>query len=670
MGWKTFIAFILGFLILDISFAAEAPKAIPVPKEVRVEASAPRAQIWERLSPKQKQMAYHLIQASNAGRLLLFNQSHRHSLEMRVIFQKAFAAKNAAATKKMLGEEGYKEMLLYAAKFLDQSGPYSGSNRKMILTKVTADQADKFIKKYSQVLPAERTEIAKLLTDPNHEVLQYPESPVGEGLELIGGNLYQKGTRGEDVRAVLDRNISSSLNTTLNCLVRRNKKNELVCEKQTVNSPGVIGKSLKQVVAHLSKALPLAETPEQKLEIEKMLKYFRTGDIEDFRQANIAWVKDRSSSTVDFMMGWVEVYEDWLARMASWESYVQVVDPEVSQLSQKLARKAQHFEDAMPYGKFKKVFPPDYSPPALMVYYLQEVSSYRTAGYNLPNFDDIRKNVGAKNVIRLPLPGEDEDPAFKAMWREVLQEYALNSQVDSLIAAREKVWRVLVLLHEIIGHGSGTYEEAKFKAGEDPVSALGSLGSALEEQRADLAALVFANDPALVEVGLYTNQEEANRFRNLTYDFYVVDFLKRISKLRTFTEAHQRGHWLFVKRLLDEKAIQWVAKDGKSDLTPRNGVLVVKDYDKYQKIARETLEELQNIKAKRQSEDLVKMFAKDAPLDAIDQPWAQAIIERGENLKINAGYIEQPWKITEKLAFKTFGGTTVESVAAYWKDQY
>ncbi len=101
------------------------------------------------------------------------------------------------------------------------------------------------------------------------------------------------------------------------------------------------------------------------------------------------------------MIGWVEFEGDFLTRMAAWESYVQIVDPEISRLAMALAHRAQEFENAMPYGAFKKKFPADYSPPALMVYYFQEISGFRSSGYNLPNFDDIRRDVGAKNIIRL-----------------------------------------------------------------------------------------------------------------------------------------------------------------------------------------------------------------------------------------------------------------------------
>jgi dipeptidyl-peptidase-3 len=323
----------------------------------------------------------------------------------------------------------------------------------------------------------------------------------------------------------------------------------------------------------------------------------------------------------------------------------------------------------MPYGEFKKKFPPGYAPPAIMVYYFQERSSIRSGGYNLPNFDDIRRDVGAKNVIRLPLPGESKDPQIVGAYREMLQEFLPPAMVEPTLAAREKLWQVLVLMHEIIGHGSGTYDVSKYAKGEDPISGLGSLGSALEEQRADLTALVFVDDPILVEIGTYKSPEEAKQIRKSLYDYYLADFLRRTSGQRTFAESHQRGHWLFVKMLLDNGAAAWAAKDGGKKLTPENQVLVVRDYAKFQETARELLQKLQMIKATRDEKGLAELFAKEAPLDAISLPWAQAIIARGRELKINSGHIEQPWNISKSLKFEPRGGTTLESIAPFWKQR-
>ena len=454
----------------------------------------------------------------------------------------------------------FRSFVVYAAKFLDQGGPYTASNRKYVLEQVTPSQVQALIdgsSRASGLSRKDRTEIARLLCDPQYEVQQAPESPDGKGLEKTGSNFYETrhhrtGSHGgsrQDPQAQRQ-------------FARHPLGQGIGVRDPDDAEPGVVGAALQKVVAHLQAARPFALTAHQKEQIDAMIKYFQAGDVEDFRQASISWVRDRADSRVDFMIGWVEFEGDFLSRMAAWESYVQIVDPEISRLAQALAKRAQDFENAMPYGPFKKKFPADYSPPALMVYYFQEISGFRSGGYNLPNFDDIRRDVGAKNIIRLPMPGEDADPTLKAMRREAFQEFLPASKVEPVLANREKCYRNLVLMHEIIGHGSGTYDTTKYGKTDDPVSVLGRLGSALEEQRADLTALVFVDDPKLVEIGACKDATEAKLFRQLTYDMYLGDFLLRLSRDRTLAEMHQRGHWLFVNKLLNAGAIRWVARDG------------------------------------------------------------------------------------------------------------
>lgn len=642
-------------------FGSNGP--MPLPKEIRIEGAAARMRLWEKLPEKQKKLAYHLMEAAKVGRSILVNQLHRHGLSIKAVLEDSLSKKHIEATKKLLGKAGFEEYLLYAAKFMDLGGPYANSNRKYVLKTVTSQQVESLLSTFlPNVDKNTRENINKLLTDPTYELTLFPEAQDGTGLELTGGNFYEKGVKGSDVKAALDK----TLKTTLNSRVVVGKNGPEV-EVQTVKTPGVVGELLKKIVSSLEKAKEFCDSDGQKKQIEFMIRYFNEGNIEDFRKANIEWVKDGSKSTVDFMIGWVEVYEDWLARIGTWESYVQIIDPEVTKIAKALASHAQYFENGMPYGQYKKKFPADYSPPAIMVYYFQELANYRSGGYNLPNFDDIRRDYGAKNVIRLPLPGESDDAAIKETYRQMLHEFSITKKVEKTLALREKLYRVLVLLHEIIGHGSGTYDTTKYKEGEDPISGLGNLGSALEEQRADLTALVFGGDPKLIEVGIYKDAAEAKETLHAMYDYYLADFLRRTSGQRTFTEAHQRGHLLFINGLLDARAIEWVGKDGKKPHTDQNGVLAVKDYDKFHQVAVEQLAKLQSIKANRDEAALTEVFAKLAPLDEINKSWAQAIVKRGENLKINAGYIEQPWAVTEDLQFHAYGGKTLESIAPFWK---
>ncbi len=657
------LTFVLG-CVSNVRGQGGDVKPLPLPKTIRVQSATPRGQVWGRLSPKEEMLAYHLIQAANAGRELLFQRTHRHSLTIKNLLEEVLSQEQIQKTKSQLGAKAFQEFVVYGAKFLDQGGPYAASNRKYVLELVTQSQVEALIdnsSRASSLSKQDRTEIARLLCDPQYEVQQVPESPDGKGLEKTGSNFYEKGITGPEVMAVLDKTLKPNINSRV---IRSGKG--LACEALTTQSPDVVGAALQKVVAHLQAARPYALTACQKEQIEAMIKFFQGGNVEDFRQASIAWVRDRAKSRVDFMIGWVEFEGDFLSRMAAWESYVQIVDPEISRLAQALAQRAQDFENAMPYGSFKKKFPADYSPPALMVYYFQEITAFRSGGYNLPNFDDIRRDVGAKNIIRLPLPGENADPTLKAMRREAFQEFLPAGKVEPVLANWERCRRNLVLMHEIIGHGSGTYDTSKYAKTDDPVSILGRLGGALEEQRAELTALVFVDDPKLVEIGACKDASEARLFRRLTYDMYLGDFLLRLSRDRTLAEMHQRGHWLFINKLLNAGAIKWVARVG-GTITPENQVLAVVDYDQFQNVARAVLGELQAIKANREEKRLKAMFSDYAPLSAIEQPWAQAVIHRGQHLAINAGYVEQPWRVTAEGYYEMLGGSTLESIAPFWK---
>ena len=131
--------------------------------------------------------------------------------------------------------------------------------------------------------------------------LKAPESPDGTGLEKTGSNFYQTGITGPEIMAVLDKTLKPNINSRV---IRSDKG--LACETLTTQSPGAVGAALQKVVAHLQAALPYALSAHQKDQIQAMIKYFQGGDVEDFRQASISWVRDRADSRVDFMIGWVE----------------------------------------------------------------------------------------------------------------------------------------------------------------------------------------------------------------------------------------------------------------------------------------------------------------------------------------------------------------------------
>ena len=166
-----------------------------------------------------------------------------------------------------------------------------------------------------------------------------------------------------------------------------------------------------------------------------------------------------------------------------------------------------------------------------------------------------------------------------------------------------------------------------------------------------------------MSIGFYKDQAEADRVRHVMYDAYLADFLSIVSRYQSMAEAHQRGHWLLINLLLDGGAIEWTSKDG-SPMTNENTVLEVKDYDKYFQISHALLAELQRIKAVRDEGALKDIFTKHAPLDGINNGWAQAMIRRGAGRSFNAGGLEQPWDI-HKNKVRVFGEETLEGIANF-----
>jgi hypothetical protein len=85
------LSFVLGSVSGVLGQSGEDAKPLPVPKTVRVRSAAPRCEVWARLSSREKTLTYHLIEAANAGRAHLFQRTHRHSLTIKNLLEKALS---------------------------------------------------------------------------------------------------------------------------------------------------------------------------------------------------------------------------------------------------------------------------------------------------------------------------------------------------------------------------------------------------------------------------------------------------------------------------------------------------------------------------------------------------------------------------------------------------
>ena len=345
--------------------------------------------------------------------------------------------------------------------------------------------------------------------------------------------------------------------------------------------------ALEKVVYWLEKALTVAETPEQKEVIEKLIKFNRSGDLKHFDEYAISWVYDLNSQ-VDFVNGFTESYGDPLGMKASWEAMVNFKNNEATKRTDIISANAQWFENHSPVDKeFKKETVKGVSAKVITAAMLGG-DCYPTSplGINLPNSNWIRAEYGSKSVtidnISEAYDNASQGNGFSQefVWsdteRDLLKKYGLyadNMHTD---------------LHECLGHGSG-----KLLPGVDP-DALRAYGSPLEEARADLFALYYIADQKLVDLGIMPND---TAYKAEYYKYMMNGLMTQLTRIqpgKNIEQAHMRNrqtiaYWV-LENGAEDNVVELRKKDGKT-------YVVINDYAKLRDLFAQLLNKVQRIKS-------------------------------------------------------------------------
>ena len=98
----------------------------------------------------------------------------------------------------------------------------------------------------------------------------------------------------------------------------------------------------------LANARAVAE-PKQAQVIGDLIRFYQTGDFEDWLKFGEDWVQD--NSTVDFANGFIEVYRDARRAKGSSQSFVTVTDKPLTATMEAWARTPQYFEQRAPWDE-------------------------------------------------------------------------------------------------------------------------------------------------------------------------------------------------------------------------------------------------------------------------------------------------------------------------------
>jgi dipeptidyl-peptidase-3 len=320
---------------------------------------------------------------------------------------------------------------------------------------------------------------------------------------------------------------------------------------------GMYSASLEKVVYWLEKAVEVAENPKQKEALELLIDYYQTGDLKTWDAYNVAWVQD-TTSTVDYINGFVEVYNDPLGYRGSYETIVEIRDLDASEKMKGLAENAQYFETNSPIldeHKKENVVGITYNF-INVAGEAGDASPSTPIGVNLPNADWIRKEYGSKSVSL----GNIVSAYDKAGTKGFLEEFS-HDTTEMAIARRyaKQADKLHTALHEVIGHASG-----KLNPGVGtPKETLKNYASTLEEARADLVALYYIVDPKLIEMGVMDDLDVGRH----AYDDYIKNGLilqmRRLEPGAVIEEDHMRNRqlvaaWVYEKGM-EENVIEKVS---------------------------------------------------------------------------------------------------------------
>ncbi|MBR5612635.1 MAG: dihydrofolate reductase [Bacteroidaceae bacterium] len=546
---------------------------------------------FEELPLEQKKLVYYLSEAALQGRDILFDQNGKYNLVIRKMLETVYTQYQGDRT-----DANFLALETYLKRVWFSNGIHHHYAADKFVPGFTPEFFAKALASVSEGdLPIREGESLQNLCDEVFPVIFDPavmakrvNQADGEDLVLTSASNYYDGVTQAEAEAFYGKmkNPNDTMPVMFGMNGRLVKENGKVQEK-VWKSGGLYGQAIDKIIYWLEKALTVAENDKQKAVIEKMIQFYKDGDLKTFDEYAILWVKDLDSR-VDFVNGFTESYGDPLGMKASWESIVNFKDLVATKRTETISDNAQWFEDHSPVDKrFKKEEVKGVSAKVITGAIIAGDLYPATAiGINLPNSNWIRSVHGSKSVTI----GNFTDAYNKAAHGNGFSDEFVYSEVEKgyLEKYGDLTGDLHTDLHECLGHGSG-----QLLPGVDP-DALKAYGSTIEEARADLFGLYYLPDAKMRQLGL-TPHDDAYKAEYYSYMMNgLMTQLVRIDLGNNIEEAHMRNRqliakWAFEKGAAD-KVTELVKKDGKT-------YVKVNDYKKLRELFGQLLNEIQRIKS-------------------------------------------------------------------------
>jgi dipeptidyl-peptidase-3 len=537
---------------------------------------------WENLTLKEQELVYYLTQAGNSGRDIMWDQHYKYNLKIRKALEHIY--QNYKGDK---NSNDWKNFEIYLKRVWFSNGIHHHYSSEKIKPSFSIGYFNGLLKDTKTILSTQITEI--LFNDVDSKRVNLDSS---KGLlEGSAINFYDKGITQKETEAFYAMKASPDpkkpYSYGLNSKLVRNSKGQL--EEKVWKSGGMYGPAIDKIIYWLGKAQTVAENKKQGDAIGLLISFYKTGSLKTWDDYNIAWLQ-ATDGNIDYINGFIEVYNDPLGYRGSYEGIVQIKDFDMSKKMEVVSKNAQWFEDNSPLApehKKKNVIGVSYKT-VVVAGESGDSSPSTPIGVNLPNADWIRADYGSKSVSL----GNIIEAYSKSGGKGKLQEFA-NDEEEIRLAEKyaDLGSKLHTSLHEVVGHASGQINPGV----GTPKETLKNYASTLEEGRADLVGLFYLYNSKIQELGLVDNWKDLGM---QCYDSYIrnglMTQLVRLELGANIEEAHMRNRqwvsaWVYEKGKKDN-VIEMITRNGKTYFN-------ITDYDKLHDLFGQLLKEVQRIKS-------------------------------------------------------------------------
>ena len=538
---------------------------------------------FEELSLREKKLVYYLTQAGLAGRDIMWDQNYRHNLSVR----KALESINQNY-KNDRESEDFKFFKTYLKRVWFSNGIHHHYSNDKIKPEFTKEFfTNDLLKNSNTQLSTEVIDV--LFNDADNKKVNKKSG--NDNILSSAINFYAPDITDKDVvefyktayKGPKGMPVEAGLNSKL---IRENGK---LVEK-VWKSGGMYGAAIDNIIGWLEKAKGVAENDKQANALGLLVEYYKTGSLDTWDTYCIAWATSIEGN-IDWINGFIEVYNDPKGYRGSYETVVQIKDFDMSRKMKVLSDNAQWFEDNAPLDpthKKENVVGVSYKT-VNVAGEAGDTSPSTPIGVNLPNNNWIRQQHGSKSVSLGNIIGAYNNAGGTGR----LKEFAHDEEE---IRLEEKYGQISdklhTALHEVVGHASGQINDG---IGQ-PKETLQNYASTMEEGRADLVGLYYLMDPKLQELGLTANFKELGM---AAYDGYIRNGLMaqliRINLGDDIEEDHMVNRqwvsaWAF-EQGEKENVIEKIVKEN------GNTYFNITDYEKLREIFGRLLRETQRIKS-------------------------------------------------------------------------